>query len=283
MPRRALAAGLALCLAVLPPAQAWAQVRRAPAAPVKPIPGLGAMTGLGTPGASGISLTNPSALPRQSASAAPIPSALTPAAAAPEAPAGGKLAADAAQPTAAQAESPLSSLEAAVEQSADFAEESAGASPEDIKENPVFDGSGEKKHLVFDFHQPDFRAGYAAATAWTTGDAIVSGKRARFLEGMAYRIAELRKDEAAGREFISRAAGLDDAAVSRLADAYLAGPARAPALRENLADADYSQVYMTGAGWRPEKQLWLPTPSLLQRFNPRLRGQMRRRDERFMA
>ncbi|MBI4249110.1 MAG: hypothetical protein HY611_06375, partial [Elusimicrobia bacterium] len=170
--------------------------------------------------------------------------------------------------------------------------------------------------LVYDLHMSGFKAGYLAASVWRAGDVleIPSGRgwfadpRLEFLNGMAYRIAELRKDEAKARAFLSEVeksrgdivavAGQTGALkksllrnveknhnrrIQLLLEAYLKdAPHETSALRANISDADYTQGYLTGAAWRPGKQVWMPAPSFWERLNPFLRRHMQARYGRFL-
>lgn len=172
--------------------------------------------------------------------------------------------------------------------------EEAEAPPVPEAESETESASSDVKHLIFDVHKLGFRAGYVDATIWKPGDALrqapkrrrFGGRAARkewksYLDGLAYRIAELHSDEKKGFEFLERAEGLES--VADLAAEYLRDSViPAALLKENLADNDYVQGYLTTVGYRPAKQVLMPAASLLQRLNPRLRSVMRKRDARFL-
>ncbi|MEE8424873.1 MAG: hypothetical protein V3S11_03545, partial [Elusimicrobiota bacterium] len=143
------------------------------------------------------------------------------------------------------------------------------------------------EHLVFEVQDPEFMAGYLAAVLFTPGEAIrrPEGVDAnKFLRGFAYRVAEVRGNEAAGKDFLRRARGLGDDAIAELASSALAGaPKSLGSLTENLDDPDFVNGYLSGLSWRPGKQLWMPAPSFFQRMNPFMRSRMKPRDEKFLA
>lgn len=145
----------------------------------------------------------------------------------------------------------------------------------------------EQEHLLFDLHEGYFKAGYVAASVYQQGTALelpAGRERAKFIKGLAYRIAELHRDEATGQQFLARTEQASDEQINTALAESLAGmDTNHPALRENLQDADYVQGYLTGAAWRPGKQLIMPAPSLGDRFKFGLRKKMRARDQRFMA
>jgi len=163
-------------------------------------------------------------------------------------------------------------------------------------EAPKQEESGaEGENLVFDIHKGYFKAGYLAASLWEQDTSIElpkttktlgrtsSKERIQFIQGLAYRIAELAKNESAARSFMAKAKGASDAEIGTLLDDILAGYDTAhPALRADLQDADFVQGYLTGMEWRPGKQLMMPAPSLRDRFSFGLRKKMKARDEKFM-
>lgn len=152
--------------------------------------------------------------------------------------------------------------------------------------------SEEESHLLYDIHDGYFKAGYVAASVYQAGTALElpAGKgrskakeRTKFIQGLAYRVAELHKSKAAGQRFRKRTEKASDDKVNELLTAAMAGmDTDHPVLRENLGDADFVQGYLTGMSWRPGKQLMMPAPSLGDRFKLGLRKKMRARDQRFM-
>jgi len=170
------------------------------------------------------------------------------------------------------------------------AEDEARAQDDDIP-SPA----PEADHLIYDITEPAFRAGYTAAVTWKEGAALEDipeakgffGKRAAkkarkaYINGIAYRIAELYGDETKAHEFTSRVPVSGDFA--SLAGHYLdRRGADAKALRENIGDADFVQGYLSAVGYRTAKQVLMPAAGLLERLNPRLGSKMRKRDARFL-
>lgn len=140
-------------------------------------------------------------------------------------------------------------------------------------------------HLVFEVQDPEFMAGYLAAVLFEPGGTIrraSGGAPGAFLQGFAYRVAEVRGSEAAGKDFLRRARGRgDDGIKDSAVDALAGAPQPLGSLIENLDHPDFVNGYLSGLAWRPGKQLWMPAPSFLQRMNPFMRERMKPRDAKF--
>ena len=72
----------------------------------------------------------------------------------------------------------------------------------------------------------------------------------------AYRVAEVRGSEAAGKDFLRRARALGNEAIAELAASALDGaPKPLASLSESLDDPDFVNGYLSGLSWRAAPDL----------------------------